>query len=96
MMLGRYDESQASIKRALEIDPTSAGINFYYCVLLFVSGKTDESVRQFKKLAEIEPTFPWAHRWLARVYQRTGLHLVAKFSANLATEQVDETYARYS
>src|SRR5437660_6500475 len=30
MTLGRYDESLASIKRALAIDPTSAGINFYY------------------------------------------------------------------
>lgn len=72
MMLGRYDESLASIKRALEIDPSSAGINFYYAVLMFVSGKTDESIRQFKNLAEMEPTFPWSHRWLSRVYWRTG------------------------
>jgi TolB-like protein len=72
MMLGRYDESLAAIKRALELDPSSAGINFYYGVLLFVTGKTDESIRQFNKLAEMEPTFPWAHRWLSRVYWRTG------------------------
>jgi TolB-like protein/Tfp pilus assembly protein PilF len=72
MMLGRYDESLASIKRALVIDPTSAGINFYYGVLLFVSGRTDESIRQFKTLAEMEPTLPWSHRWLSRVYWRTG------------------------
>ncbi len=72
MMLGRYDESLASIKRALEIDSTAAGINFYYAVLMFVSGKTDESIRQFKKLAEMEPTLPWSHRWLSRVYWRTG------------------------
>ena len=72
MMLGRYDESLASIKRALEIDATSAGINFYYAVLMFVSGKTDESIRQFNKLAEMEPTLPWSHRWLSRVFWRTG------------------------
>jgi TolB-like protein/Tfp pilus assembly protein PilF len=72
MMLGRYDESLASIKRALVIDPTSAGINFYYGVLLFVSGRTDDSIRQFKTLAEMEPTLPWSHRWLSRVYWRTG------------------------
>ena len=72
LMLGRYAESLAAIKRALEIDPTSAGINFYYAVLMFVSGKTDESIRQFNKLAEMEPTLPWSHRWLSRVYWRTG------------------------
>jgi len=72
MMLGRYDESLASIKRALEIDPTAAGINFYHAVLLFVSGKTDESIGKFKKLSEMEPTLPWSHRWLSRVYWRTG------------------------
>jgi tetratricopeptide (TPR) repeat protein len=73
-MLGRYDESLASIKRALEIDATSAGINFYYAVLMSVSGKTDESIRQFNKLAEMEPTLPWSHRWLSRVFWRMGAY----------------------
>ncbi len=46
--------------------------NFYYAVLMFVSGKTDESIRQFNKLAEMEPTLPWSHRWLSRVFWLTG------------------------
>src|SRR6266545_2461435 len=46
--------------------------NFYYAVLMFVSGKTDESIRQFNKLAEMEPTLPWSHRWLSRVFWLAG------------------------
>ena len=77
MMLGKYDEALVSIRRALELDPTSPGINFYYCFLLFVSGKTDESIEQLKKLAEMEPDFVWTHTWLYRIYRQTGNHAAA-------------------
>jgi hypothetical protein len=59
-------------RRALELDPTSTGINFYYCVLLFVSVKTDESIQQFKKLSDWELGFVWTHTWLARIYREVG------------------------
>lgn len=48
--------NHASIRRGLEIDPTSNGITFYYGVCLAVLGKHDEAIQQFKKLSELDPT----------------------------------------
>jgi tetratricopeptide (TPR) repeat protein len=72
MMIGKYDQSLASIQRGLEIDPTSNGINFYKGVCLAVSGRRDEAIQQFKKLSEMDPTFPWAHSFLSRIYVWNG------------------------
>lgn len=72
MMIGRYDEALASMRRGLELDPSSNGINFYYGVCLAVSGKHVEAIQQFRKLIEMDPTFTWVHNFLARVYYWDG------------------------
>src|SRR5215510_5461970 len=59
MMIGKYDESLASIRRGLEIDPTADSINFSYGVCLAVSGKRDEAIHQFRKTIEMDPAFSW-------------------------------------
>ena len=51
---------------------TQHGINFYKAVCLAVSGRRDEAVQQFKRIQEMDPTFPWAHSFLARVYVWMG------------------------
>jgi tetratricopeptide (TPR) repeat protein len=72
MMLGKYDESLAAMQRGLDLDPTSNGINFYKGVCLGVAGRRDEAIQQFKKLIQMDPTFPWPHSHLARVYRLNG------------------------
>ena len=72
MMIGKYDESLASIEQALVIDPTANGINFYKAVCLAVSGRRPEAIQQFKKMVAADPTFSWAHAWLGRLYEWNG------------------------
>jgi len=72
MMIGKYDESLAEIQRAIDLDPTANGPNFYKGVCLGVAGRRDEAIQQFKKIIEMDPTFPWAHSHLSRIYRLNG------------------------
>jgi TolB-like protein len=72
MMIGRYDEAIASIDQALLIEPASNGFNFYKGVCLGASGRYDESIDQFKRTIALDPTFPWPHSHLARIYRLKG------------------------
>ncbi len=71
-MIGKYNEALASLDRGLALEPTANSINFYKGVCLAVSGRRDEAFQQLKKLTEIDPNFSWAHRWLARLYEKRG------------------------
>jgi tetratricopeptide (TPR) repeat protein len=74
MMNGKHDEARVSLTQALELDPTSPGINLYYGVLLEVTGRFNECILQSKKLIEMEPTFSWAYIQLVRCYRLNGDH----------------------
>jgi tetratricopeptide (TPR) repeat protein len=55
----------------------SNGINFYKGVCLGVAGRRDEAIQQFKTIIEMDPTFPWAHSHLSRVYRMNGDYAAA-------------------
>ena len=74
MMNGKLDEARAALTRALELDPTSPGINLYYGAFLEVSGSYDECILHSKKLIEAEPTYSWAYISLVRCYRLNGDH----------------------
>ncbi len=53
--IGRFEESQAILKKARELDPTSLNISVYLTVSYFMSRQYEEVFRQSKKTLELEP-----------------------------------------
>jgi len=80
----RPTDDDRQIPRIACIDPARARDRsdikrhqLYYGVCLAVSGKRDEAIQQFKKIAQMDPTFPWAHSFLSRIYVWNGDHAAA-------------------
>jgi tetratricopeptide (TPR) repeat protein len=71
-MIGKYDDALAELDRALAIEPTSNGINFYKAATLAASGRRDAAIMLFKRIQEMDPSFPWAYSNLARLYFFNG------------------------
>jgi TolB-like protein len=70
--LGRFEESIAEGKRAVELDPLSPVINADLGATFYYASRYDESARQLRKTLEIDPTFFYAHFNLGIVLQVTG------------------------
>jgi TolB-like protein/Tfp pilus assembly protein PilF len=62
VMLGRFDESIAEAKRALELDPLSLIINADLGNNYFFARRYDEAIEQLRKTLEMDPSFYYA-RW---------------------------------
>jgi tetratricopeptide (TPR) repeat protein len=71
-MIGKYDDALAELDRALAIEPTSNGINFYKAATLSAAGRREAAITHFKRIQEMDPTFSWAYSNLARVYFFSG------------------------
>jgi tetratricopeptide (TPR) repeat protein len=72
-MLGRRDEALAEIRRAQELDPLSPIIQTLVGVTLSWARQYDPSIQQLRKTLAMEPTFAWAHFWLARAFEQKGM-----------------------
>ena len=70
--VGRFDESIAEGKRAIELDPLSPIVNSDLGVNLFYARRYDEAIAQLRKTVEIDPTFYYAHVVLAEALQLKG------------------------
>ncbi|MEO6654726.1 MAG: winged helix-turn-helix domain-containing protein [Pyrinomonadaceae bacterium] len=72
MVLGRFDESIAEIKTAIDLEPTSLfsqrnfGIAFYY------ARRYAEAVSQFKRVIEMDPNFEAVYPWLVNSLKLQG------------------------
>jgi tetratricopeptide (TPR) repeat protein len=55
--LGRHDEADAEIRRALELEPLSLPINWFYGIHLYVIRDYEASVLQLRKTVELDPSF---------------------------------------
>jgi DNA-binding winged helix-turn-helix (wHTH) protein/TolB-like protein/Flp pilus assembly protein TadD len=70
--MGKLDEAQAELRRALEIDPHSLIINTNLGTLLYFEGRHDDAIKQFRKTVELDPRFVMTHLRLIDVYMQTG------------------------
>jgi tetratricopeptide (TPR) repeat protein len=70
--VGRFDESIAEGKRAIELDPLSPIVNSDLGVNLFYARRYDEAIAQLRKTLEIDPTFYYAHVALGEALQLKG------------------------
>lgn len=72
--MGQFDQSQAEILRAQELDPVNLNIKADVGWFLFYARRTDESIAQLQNVLEMDPNFSMAHGFLASVYQQKGMH----------------------
>jgi TolB-like protein/Flp pilus assembly protein TadD len=70
--VGRFDESIAEEKRAIELDPLSPAINSTLGQDLYFARRYDEAIAQLRKTLEIDPTFYFAHVILGLALQLKG------------------------
>ena len=52
--LGRFEESLAVAKRALDLDPASAGVSHVLAVQLYLARQFDQSIQQCHKTLELK------------------------------------------
>lgn len=53
-------------------NPSSASPRMYLGITYFESGMADEALAEFKKAEELEPSWPFVHKTLAKVYLQAG------------------------
>ena len=74
MAMGRVNEAETQVHRALELDPLSLPINADAGFQLCYARRYDEAVESLKKTLQMDPRFPLAHLWLGRTYQQKGMY----------------------
>jgi TolB-like protein/Tfp pilus assembly protein PilF len=72
LALGRFEESIAEGKRAVELDPFSPVINADLGQNFYIARQYDEGIAQLRKTLEIDPTFYYAHQNLGIAFQLKG------------------------
>src|SRR5882724_1513214 len=83
--LGRWQEANDQIKRALELEPFSLIINSSAGRILYLEREYDQAIEQLRKALELDPNFARAHFFLGQVYQEKGLNeqAIAEFQKAL-------------
>jgi TolB-like protein/DNA-binding winged helix-turn-helix (wHTH) protein/Tfp pilus assembly protein PilF len=68
--VGRFDESTAEAKRAVELDPFSIFVQDYSGRAFYLAHRSDLTIQQSRKSLELAPENPWTHFDLGLVYDR--------------------------
>lgn len=70
MAMGRFEESIAEAKHALQLDPLSYMYSITLASLYYRARQYDQAKAQYQYIAELEPKKPEAHSGLARIYEQ--------------------------
>lgn len=72
--MGRLEEALSEVRRALELDPLSLGINTGLGHVLYLSRQYDQAISQYGKALALDPNFVQAHLWFGRPYLEKGMY----------------------
>jgi serine/threonine-protein kinase len=73
LLMRRFEEGLAEIKRALAVDPLMPLLYAYSIGLHWIAGRSDEALADFSRVQQIEPNFGLAHVQAGYAYLRKGL-----------------------
>lgn len=73
-LMERHNEAITTIKKALELDPVSLGINTDLGVLFYFAGQYDQAIKQYHKTLEMDPGFIRAYVTLGSAYGQKGMY----------------------
>lgn len=82
--LGRFDEAQAEIERAHQLDPLSLIIEADHAAIFYYARQYDRAIQQFLSVQARDPLFPRAHM-ISMAYVQKGM-----FSEALADTTVND------
>ncbi len=85
-MMGRFDEAQAQIRQARDLDPLSLIINCNVAWAYHLARNDDRALEEFRKTKEMDPNFYWTHLGLGRVYVAKKMYTDAISAFERATE----------
>ena len=71
--MGRFDEAEAEINRAQELDPLSLPIMTNVGWIHHLSRRYDRAIEAYKKALEMEPNFILARRRLGQTYEQKAI-----------------------
>jgi TolB-like protein/DNA-binding winged helix-turn-helix (wHTH) protein/Flp pilus assembly protein TadD len=74
VLLHRYDEALAEMRKAESLDPLSLVINADLAELLVLAHSYDESIQQSRKTIEMDPNFGLAHNHLGQAYLQKHMY----------------------
>ena len=87
-VVGRFEESVALFRRALEVDPLSAGNWVLLGCTLLNAGRLEEAEAALKKGVELNPGYAGAFSFLGRVYLSEGRPAAALVEVQRETQPV--------
>jgi len=86
--MGRMDESQAEMRRALELDPLSLIFNAIQALFYLQLKETDRAIEQARKTVELDPHFVWSHWTLGVCFRAKGMFKEAVAELEKARESL--------
>lgn len=73
-MMGRFDEAQAQIRQARDLDPLSLIISCNLAWSYHLARDEDRALEEFTKMRDMDPSFYWTHLGLGRVYVQKKMY----------------------
>ena len=70
LLARRFQDAVAESRRSIELDPANPSAHFLHGVALNRCGHPDWAAESLEEVVRQSPSFPQAHRRLARIYQR--------------------------
>ena len=70
--LGRFDEAEAKLKKAIELDPNSLAIKASLAGLNYYRRQYDAAIRIYREVEKADDRLSWAHYWLGQAYLQKG------------------------
>ena len=71
-VMGQHENAIAEMRKALELDPLSPGLNNYLGMVYIFAGDYERSRQQFQKTIDLDPTFPLVHFFFAGLLEEMG------------------------
>ena len=90
-MMGRMDQSQAELDRALELDPLSLIINVVQAFGYLEIRKIDQAIEQARKAVELDPDFVYSRYTLGVCFRVKGMFQEAVAELEKARELFGNT-----
>lgn len=91
-LMGRFDESFAHYKQALELDPFSLQININLATIHYLKEDNEIAIAHLKKTLELEPNYMPTHFVLGNAYIQQGKWDEAIAEFELIYRRDDEAY----
>ncbi len=76
--LGRFDEAESNLRKAILLDPNFAQAHFRLGITLEQTERLDAALQEFREAARLDAAYSEPHMAMARIYHRLGQEEAAR------------------